>query len=157
MLNFWGLFFSALVSLELLIFHLVPPFAALITFLVTRKDEWYNRLWLREFKGEQKFFSAIRLKKWKDRAATWNTGLFAAKDISQLRLAINMTQSEIVHELIFLLSFLPLLLARQFSHLPLLAVLCAAFAVANLPFVFIQRYNRPRVMKSRRLCKQNRK
>lgn len=145
---FWQYFFSVFAASELVIFHLTPPFAALITFLATRKSNYYDSWWFRQRNWEKNLCKAIRLKKWKAGIFTYSKKLFAS-GISKERVMINMTQSEIVHELIFALSFLPILLGKQFGHFALLAVLCAIFALANVPFILIQRFNRPRIQRSR--------
>ena len=145
---FWQYFFSVFGASELVIFHLTPPFAALITFLATRKSNYYDSWWFRQRNWEKNLCKAIRLKKWKAGILTYSKKLFAP-GISKERVMINMTQSEVVHELIFALSFLPLLLGKQFGHFALLAVLCAIFALANVPFILIQRFNRPRIQRSR--------
>ncbi len=59
------------------------------------------------------------------------------------------TQSEFVHVAAFLLGFAPLFLAPYFGHFRLLLILCVLSAAANLPFIWIQRYNRPRILASK--------
>lgn len=75
------------------------------------------------------------------------TEFFRGKNFSKENLILSMTQSELVHEMIFLFSFLPITMSNSFGHFGLLLILCSIFALSNLPFIFIQRYNRPRVLK----------
>ncbi|MBR1639120.1 MAG: hypothetical protein IJ688_07025 [Treponema sp.] len=148
---FWGYFFSAFVAFQFLIFHFTPPICALITFLVSRRKDYYNSWWFRQHEWEKKLCKKINLKKWKNRVSTYDRSLFSSEKFSKERLMLNITQSEIVHELIFVMSFLPLIMAKDFEHFPLLLILCIIFALTNVPFILIQRYNRPRVLNARSL------
>lgn len=154
--NFWGLFLSSFFAMELVIFHITPPFCALLLFLISRNKNFLNSWWFRQKSWEKKFYDFIKVKKWKDSALTYGKSLYSAKNVSKEKLILNITQSEIVHEVIFFLSFFPLTLAKYFGHFPLLICLCVLCAVLNLPFVFIQRYNRPRILKSAALEKMRR-
>lgn len=151
--NFWGLFVSSFFAMELVIFHITPPFCALLLFLISRDKNFLNSWWFRQKSWEKKFYDFIKVKKWKDSALTYGKSLYSSEKFSKEKLILNITQSEIVHEVIFLLSFFPLKLAKYFGHLLLLICLCVLCAVSNLPFVFIQRYNRPRILKSAALEK----
>lgn len=154
--NFWGLFVSSFFAMELVIFHITPPFCALLLFLISRDKNFLNSWWFRQKSWEKKFYDFIKVKKWKDSALTYGKSLYSSEKFSKEKLILNITQSEIVHEVIFLLSFFPLKLAKYFGHLTLLICLCVLCAVSNLPFVFIQRYNRPRILKSAALEKMKR-
>lgn len=155
--NFWGFFLSSFFAMELLIFHITPPFCALLLFLISRDKNFLNSWWFRQKSWEKKFYDFIKVKKWKDSALTYGKTLYSAKNLSKEKLIFNITQSEIVHELIFLLSFYPLKLAKYFGYLPLLICLCVLCALSNLPFIFIQRFNRPRILKSDALEKSESK
>lgn len=145
--NFWGYFISSFLTMELVAFHIVPPFSALLLFLVSRNKNFLNSLWFCEHSWEKTFYDFIKVKQWKTRVGTYDKKLFAGKNFSKEKLVMTITQSELVHEIVFILSFCPVCLTKTFGHLPLLVVLCTIFAAANLPFIFIQRYNRPRVLK----------
>jgi len=144
---FWGFFFSSFLAAETVIFHLVPPFSALLLFLISRDKNFLNSFWFREHAWEKKFYASIKVKSWKASVGTYDKRLFSGNNFSKDKLVLTMTQSELVHEIIFLMSFVPLKLVKIFGHLPLLVFLCVLFAAANLPFIFIQRYNRPRILK----------
>lgn len=144
--TFIGFFISSFLAIELLIFHLVPPFSALMLFLISRNKDFLNGFWFKEYSWEKGFYKFIKVKRWKTRIGTYDKNLFSSKNFSKEKLLMTITQSELVHEIIFVLSFLPLYFMKDFGHTFLLAVLCTVFALLNLPFVFIQRYNRPRII-----------
>jgi hypothetical protein len=58
-----------------------------------------------------------------------------------------MCQAEIVHEVIAILSFLPLLGAIPFGAFFVFLVTSVLSALFDLSFVAMQRFNRPRIIK----------
>jgi hypothetical protein len=58
-----------------------------------------------------------------------------------------MCQAELVHEVIILLSFLPILASIPFGALPVFAITSVLAACYDGMFVIMQRYNRPRIVK----------
>ena len=73
--------------------------------------------------------------------------MFNIKNNSYKAVMHNMINAEIGHELIVILSFLPILLSKPldgFIPFTITSVIAAAF---DMQFVFIQRYNRARLSK----------
>ena len=58
-----------------------------------------------------------------------------------------MCQAELVHEVIIILSFLPIFAAIPFGALPVFVITSILSAGFDAMFVIMQRYNRPRIMK----------
>ena len=58
-----------------------------------------------------------------------------------------MCQAELVHETNVVVSFVPIFFATWFGALPVFLITSILGALSDLVFVFIQRYNRPRVMR----------
>ena len=58
-----------------------------------------------------------------------------------------MCQAEIVHEIIVILSFVPLLFTIPFGAFPVFLLTSAGSALLDTVFVIIQCCNRPRIMK----------
>jgi len=146
---------AAFIAVEILALHLPPPFTALVLFLYLlsektdeKKSEKISRSFVfRERKWEKHFYNAIRIKEWKNRFGTYDDSLFKIDNASLSKTVIVMTQSELVHWVAFVLSFVPLILYKYFGHLPVLILFCILFALMHLPYIFIQRYNRPRLLK----------
>ncbi|MBQ3133524.1 MAG: hypothetical protein IJC17_04525 [Clostridia bacterium] len=115
-------------------------------FLLNNKVD-YNKKWFRVGKAEQKLYRILKVKKWKQYFPTYDKNAFDRKQHSWNEIAQAMCQSELVHETIAVLSFLPILSSRWFGA-TLVFVLTSIFsALFDLTFVMIQRYNRPRVLK----------
>ena len=58
-----------------------------------------------------------------------------------------MCQSELVHETIVLLSFLPVAASIWLGDLPVFLITSVQAACFDLSFVLIQRYNRPTILR----------
>ena len=86
---------------------------------------------------------------------TYNPTLFSLEDNSLEQIAKNMCQAEVVHEVIILCSFLPMLFAIPWGEFWVFFITSLAAAIFDSVFVMLQRYNRPRIMKL--LKYQNRK
>lgn len=65
-----------------------------------------------------------------------------------------MCQAEIVHEIIIILSFVPIAFIPRFGAAPVFIITSLLAAELDLSFVILQRFNRPRILKiSRRFGK----
>lgn len=101
----------------------------------------------REHKFEKKLYKAIRVKKWKRFAPTY--------DDSKFDLSLNPTETvigetcraESVHWLCAAASLVSIVFAVQFGSLVVFLITGIAGALFDLAFVIIQRYNRPRLMR----------
>ena len=126
----------------------------LVGALVPRRFD-YRKGWFRPAKWEPALYKAMRLKKWKAELPTYNPRLFSIQENSLEQILCNMCQAEVVHEVIILLSFLPIAFSSVFNgfvEFLITSVLAAGF---DLLFVMLQRFNRPRIEKLMHL--QNRR
>ena len=78
---------------------------------------------------------------------TYNPAVFDPKLHSWEEIAQAMCQAELVHEIIVLLSFLPLLAAIPFGAFPVFLITSLLAALYDFSFVIMQRYNRPRIIR----------
>ena len=106
------------------------------------RKPWYQ---LRPF--EAKFYKWLKVKKWKGNMPTYDPGVFDPKLHSWVEIAQAMCQAELVHEVIVLLSFLPLFAAIPFGAFPVFLITSLLSAMYDFSFVIMQRYNRPRILK----------
>ena len=106
------------------------------------RKPWYQ---LRPF--EAKLYKQLKVKKWKANMPTYDPSTFDPKQHSWNEIAQAMCQAEIVHEIIIILSFLPLFAAIPFGAFPVFLITSLLAAAYDLSFVIIQRYNRPRILK----------
>ncbi len=101
----------------------------------------------RELPFEKGFYRFLRVKRWKDKALTYNPELFSLKDYSLEEIANTMSKAELDHwvnELISLSTLLFPLIWGEFWIFGITAVLAMLF---DAQFILIQRYNRPRLLR----------
>ena len=107
----------------------------------------YRLRWFQVSAAEQKLYKKLRVKQWKGKMATYDPGCFDSTLHSWDEIAQAMCQAELVHEVIMILSFIPLLAAIPFGDLWVFVITSVLAACYDAMFVMMQRYNRPRVMK----------
>ncbi len=106
------------------------------------RDIW----WFRERKFEPRLYKLLRVKRWKDRMPTFESGFFDIRQRSLPEMIGATCQAELVHETIIVLSFLPIILSTRFGVLPVFVITSVVSALIDTVFVIIQRYNRPRLV-----------
>jgi len=107
----------------------------------------YHARWFQITKAEQKLYQKIKVKKWKSKMPTYDPSCFDPKEHSWDEIAQAMCQAELVHEVIAILSFIPILAAIPFGTLGVFIITSILSAALDASFVMMQRYNRPRVIK----------
>jgi hypothetical protein len=94
-----------------------------------------------------KIYEKIKVKKWKDRMPTYDKELYVISKHSWDEILMAMCQSEIIHEVIVILSFIPLIAIIWFNE-PLAFIITSILsALFDLMFVVMQRYNRSRILR----------
>ena len=105
----------------------------------------YEKWWFRERKFEPRLYEILRVKKWKKHLPTYNAEYYDLKKHTVEEVIGVTCQSEVVHEVNMVLSFVPLLFTIWFGSLAaFLITSCLAFCF-DAVFVLVQRYNRPRL------------
>lgn len=107
-----------------------------------------SRSWFEDSDAERAFYRLIRVHKWKKKLPTFDEGLFSLKKHSLEDVISASCQAEIVHELNIAASLLAMLFAIPFGSLLAFVLTSIAGALFDLVFVIIQRYNRPRLMRT---------
>lgn len=96
---------------------------------------------------EVKLYKRLKVKQWKGRMPTYDPKAFDPKYHTWDEIAQATCQAETVHEVLILLSFLPLLAAIPFGSFGVFLLTSLAAALYDLTFVIMQRYNRPRIIR----------
>lgn len=107
----------------------------------------YQKWWFRPHSFEKKLYEVLRVKNWKKYLPTYDPDTFSSEKHTLDEIAQATCQSEVVHELIVLLSFLPLVFAIPFGSFAVFLITSLIAALFDLTFVIVQRYNRPRLLK----------
>jgi len=106
-----------------------------------------SRKWYQLKPFEVSLYKVLKVKKWKGKMPTYDPSVFDPKRHSWAEIAQAMCQAEIVHEVIVIFSFLPLLAAIPFGAFGVFLLTSLLAAMYDLSFVVMQRYNRPRIVK----------
>lgn len=141
------IFFTIVITAATISYHFWMRLfvGGVFNFVLNNKVD-YNKKWFRVGKAEQNLYRLLKVKKWKRFFPTYDQNVFDKKQHSWHEIAQAMCQSELVHETIAILSFLPIMFSMWFGA-KLVFVLTSIFsALFDLSFVIIQRYNRPRVL-----------
>lgn len=107
----------------------------------------YHNFWFSEKKFEKALYKKLRVKKWKDKMPSYNPNSYTIKNIKLKEVVNTMCRNEVIHEIIALLSFVPILFSTVFDAELVFIITSVAACFFDLIFVIIQRYNRPRLVK----------
>lgn len=107
----------------------------------------YTKKWFQERAFEPKFYKIIRLKKWKKWLPTFNPKDFLLDRHSVTDMIQATCQAEIIHEVIMILSFVPVIFSVWVGGMKVFIVTSCMSSLLDSVFVILQRYNRPRLMR----------
>lgn len=119
----------------------------IITVLFRNRDFHYDSPWYQQHAFEAKLYKLLGVKKWKQQMITAKPEQFDIRQRTYQELQKNMTQAEVVHEIIMVMSFLPLCLIPQYGAAGVFIITSVLACLADSLFVMIQRCNRPRVLR----------
>ena len=108
----------------------------------------YNQWWFKERKFEKNLYKLLCVKGWKGKALTYNPELYSLKENSLEEIANTMCKSEVDHWINEVISLSTLLFAIPWGEFWIFFITAFAAMIFDSQFIVIQRYNRPRVLKS---------
>ncbi len=107
----------------------------------------YTKPWFEEKSFEKRLYEMLKVKSLKKHMPAFEPIFFDMKKRTVKEIIMAGCQAEIVHEIILLLSFVPLLFTVWFGSFGVFFVTSLLAAAFDSIFVIIQRYNRPRLVK----------
>lgn len=107
----------------------------------------YTKPWFAQRAFEKRLYELLNVKKLKKHAPAFESDFFDMKKRTVTEIIMAGCQAEIVHEVIMLISFIPLLFAVWFGSFGVFLITSLIAAAFDGVFVIIQRYNRPRLIK----------
>lgn len=121
---------------------------------VHKKDYDYNSKWFRPKTFEKKLYKILKVKKWKSHIPAWSPESFETKHHTLNEIVNAMCGAEVVHEIIIVLSFVPVFFSLKYGVPVVFIITSFIAAFVDMVFVIVQRYNRPRIVKiiSRHSC-----
>lgn len=107
----------------------------------------FTKWWFKEKKIEKPVYKFLKVHKWKNVFPTYDKSAFDFKKKSIEEILGATCQAEVVHEIMFLLSFLPLFMIIPYGRAVVFIITSVLCALIESVFIIIQRYNRPRLLK----------
>ena len=114
---------------------------------LTDYDFDYRYFWFQPRKWEAALYRKLHVRKWKGKLPTYAPSQFSLSEHSLHRIIQNMCGAELVHEIIMVLSFVPLLTVPVFGTFPVFLITSIFAALFDSIFVMAQRFNRPRLVR----------
>lgn len=143
-----GVYLSLAITFSTMAYHLGMRLivGALFDKIMDNKADYTKKRYaLRPW--ENKLYSALNVRAWKDKMPTYDPDVFSLKKHSLEEIAQAMCQSELVHKTNALLSLLPIAAAMRFGSFYVFLITSLCGAAFDLAFVIMQRYNRARIVK----------
>ena len=143
----WGWLLPCAISCGTVCYHFSMRLAvgAMVPLFTGKCDPEHS--WFRQRKIERKLYRFLGVKHWKQKLPTYDPSQFDLERHGLGQVIHNMCNAEIVHEVIIVFSWVPLLFAIPFGEFPVFLITSALAALFDSSFVMIQRYNRPRLMR----------
>lgn len=115
--------------------------------LIPRERLDPNGFWFRQRPFERRLYRSLRVRRWKDKMPTYDPRKFSLEQNTPEQIIQNSCEAELVHEVIVIASFIPLLASLIWGALPAFLVTSLLAAGLDSCFVMMQRYNRPRLLR----------
>lgn len=112
-----------------------------------KKQFNYKNSWFSEKRFEKKLYKMLKVKKWKGRMPSYNPSSEMTKHTDLTETVNTMCRNEVIHESIALLSLVPILFSLRFGEWAVFITTSLIACFADLIFVVMQRYNRPRILR----------
>lgn len=103
--------------------------------------------WFRQKKWEPGLYRFLRVRHWKSKLPTYAPDSFDPRKTAIAAIIHNTCHAELVHEVIALLSFVPVLFSIWLGAFGVFLITSLAAACSDFVFSVLQRYNRPRLLR----------
>ena len=102
--------------------------------------------WFKVGARERRLYRLLRVRRWKKWLPTQSPAKYDVRQHSLADIIKTMTYAEVDHELMLLLSYLPVLLVISFGNPAAFVISSVAASLVEVPFIVLQRYNRARLV-----------
>lgn len=119
-----------------------------VGFLVPHGFHYTDKFFV-EKNFERRLYNALKVKKWKKFMPSYNPDSYSIKnDVHSLEIVADTTcRNEVIHLVICLLSFVPILFIPFLGGAVAFIITSVLSCMFDMIFVIMQRYNRPRLVK----------
>jgi hypothetical protein len=136
------------ITIGITLYHFVMRLAVgtIVNFIMKNRAN-HKSVWFRQKSFENKLYKLICVRKWKKYVPTYDPDTFDARKRSVQELVGATCQAEIVHEVIMVLSLLPIALIPLLGGAAALILTSVLSMLIDSVFVILQRYNRPKLVR----------
>lgn len=139
-----GILLSITITIGTILYHFL---LRLLVGIVIPHSFKYNQKFFLEKSFEKKLYKALKVKKWKKFMPSYNPNTYSLTLHTPLEIANTMCRNEVIHEVIIIFSFVPILFGLYAGEYPIFITTSILAAIFDLLFVIMQRFNRPRIIK----------
>lgn len=143
----WGWLLSAAITAGTFAYHFLMRLAVGAVVPKLARNCRRDHFWFRPKDFEAGLWSALRVRTWKGSMPTYDPDSFSLKHHSLAEIVHNSCIAELVHEVIILFSFVPILFTLLWGAFPVFLITSVLAALYDSTFVIMQRYNRPRLVR----------
>lgn len=136
------------ITIGITLYHFAMRLAVgTIVDLIMKNNANHKNIWFREKSFENKLYKLIRLRKWKKYIPTYSPNTFDTSKKTIKEIVGATCQAEVVHEVIMVLSLLPMTFIPFLGGAAALIITSVLSMLIDSVFVILQRYNRPRLIR----------
>lgn len=107
----------------------------------------FKNVWFSEKPFEKTLYKKLRVRRWKKRLPSGNPASYSIENRTLFDIVQTTCRNEVIHEVSALFSLLPILLGFRYGAWGAWIVTSVFGSLCDLPFVCMQRYNRPRLVR----------
>lgn len=143
--------FSFIITFGTIAYHfIIRLMVGMVIDMIMHNKADYQKKWYQVSDFEMKLYQKMKVKKWKNKMPTFNEDIFDISKHSWDEIVQATCQSELVHEIDVIFSFLPVIASIWFDSFWVFLITSTLGAVFDLMFVMMQRFNRTRILKMKR-------
>lgn len=136
------------ITIGITLYHFAMRLAVgTIVDLIMKNNTNHKNIWFREKSFENKLYKLIRVRKWKKYIPTYSPNTFDTSKKTIKEIVGATCQAEVVHEVIMVLSLLPMTFIPFLGGAAALIITSVLSMLIDSVFVILQRYNRPRLIR----------
>ena len=124
----------------------IRPLTGSIMDMIYHNNMNFSLWWFRERKFEKYLYKMLQVKRWKNIIPTYDKEAFDFRNKNIKEILGATCQAEVVHEIMFILAFVPLLLIIPYGQAAIFIISSIICASIDFICVIVQRFNRPRLM-----------
>lgn len=139
-----AVFFIFALSFGVLFYHISMRLA--VAHFVKHRYNFRNA-WFSEKPFEKPLYKKLCVRRWKKYLPSGNPASYSLENKTLFEIVQTMCRNEVIHEISAVLSLLPVLLGVWYGAWGVWIATSVFGSFCDLPFVCMQRYNRPRLVR----------